>query len=187
MLVYLNVIRFEGPECFSKVMECVVSWLSRKVRKAIKTEDFENGAVISGQKGVAVRLLAATAVQPLAYSAALMHPDSDVPGRRWETEIGILSDHASGVVEASIQVTVIDVSAAVRAPVQASRPLIVNDLQAIAGLSRDMVGSAPILVGNGGFDLAGLKEVIWSTSRLRPIVILSPKFDGTYPISTVKL
>ncbi|WP_233355598.1 hypothetical protein, partial [Vibrio cholerae] len=72
------------------------------------------------------------------YSVLLTHPDNEINGRHWETEIGIKEE--DGKTKFSIQLKVNDISTQVRGNVVTTRPLVVKYLSDSQLLKRNTIG-----------------------------------------------
>lgn len=74
-------------------------------------------------------VIATDATSPELWAMRYWHADAEISGRQWVTEIGLRRPQSGDVVECSIVVQTSEVSARVTAPVNASRPTVVRDIE----------------------------------------------------------
>jgi hypothetical protein len=122
---------------------------------------------------------------PFIFSTELSHRDDQVPGRLWTTGIGLRQLGANKPVECTFLLRTDEASARVLAPIQVTRPRIVLD---VVGQCQP-VGETP------GLRVKRLDETsaaafladVERKDRSYPIVVISPRRDGTYLVQPERL
>lgn len=171
MLVYVNNFSLYGSNTTEKALQSVCGWIKFKTQ-----EEFNVDMLKSGENykygTITVRTFCAVAKYPKMYSILLTHPDYEVKGRFWETEIGI-KEEKNGNVKLSILLKVNDISAQVRGNVVTTRPILVKYLLNSNLLSHDTVGLKTTFLSNKKYDIRGLKQEIFQPKRDYPLVLVS--------------
>ena len=89
MLVYVTRLWFEPSVGLDEPLRVVARWLSRKIGKQIAAGPFRDGMDRAFDGGHELRSVAAIEEFPQVVSVFYGHPDREVAGRRWITEIGL--------------------------------------------------------------------------------------------------
>ena len=135
MLVYGSSFTFElegGPQ---KIIECVARWAgSRANRSSVDPVILSQGIRELRLKDNSVLTFRVTPddgnrpTYPYYFCAQLSHGDNQVPGRRWMTEIGMRQDSEATPILCTVLLKTDEVSARVNAPIQVTRPKVVEQL-----------------------------------------------------------
>lgn len=191
MLVYVNSFLFEPEHGPDQIIQFVARWVGRRAKSAVDAQRLavgirelrlRDGSTLTSR---ATLLADNGRAYPFWFSARLSHPDDQTSGRRWTTEIGLYQKAVDEPVECSLLLKTDEVSARVTAPIQVTRPKLVeqlirscNPLGHTPGLKVKQLTqeSAP----------AFLHEVE-RAERTYPIAILSAKPDSGYPVDPERL
>ncbi|EPC7545996.1 hypothetical protein ACR2Y1_004130, partial [Morganella morganii] len=125
MLVYVNNFNCIGDDNFFNVMRSVSGWIKKVSGKHFSIDDLmsSNDFEIEGSY---VRTYSAIKSEPETYSIMYSHPDNEVNGRQWITEIGIAKHKDYTFV--SILLEISDVSTRVDSKPISTRPRLVSFL-----------------------------------------------------------
>lgn len=169
MLVYVNNFELSGNNATERALQSVCGWIQFKTKEEFDVETLKSSCNYKFDN-ITVRTFCAVALEPKMYSVLLTHPDHEVKGRHWETEIGIKEEE--GTTKFSIQLKVNDISTQVRGTVVTTRPLIVKYLSDSRLLKRDTVGLKVNFL-NTEDDIRALKWEIFRPERDYPLVLVS--------------
>lgn len=177
MLVYANQLWLD-THSIDAPLSVVARWLSRKVARRITAGQLTGEIDVSGKDGMHIRSISAIEAFPQMVCVTLTHPDSDVSGRRWTTEIGIRLPDASSPTELTALLYTNEISTRVSTPVTTSVPRFI----------RDLVETLQVNVRTQGLEIRELddesaeafRHVIFSPQREHTLVVLSPDEAGTY-------
>lgn len=191
MLVYANRFVFEPEDGPEQIIQLVAKWVGQRAKSYVDPARLAEGirelrlkdgsslssrATVLGEKQIAY---------PYFFCAQLSHRDEKVSGRKWITEVGLRQESADKPVECSLLLKTDEVSARVTAPIQVTRPKLVEQLIKAC----NPVGQTPGLVVkqlNEESSTAFLREVERG-ERDHPIVVISPVRDGAYPVEPERL
>lgn len=191
MLVYANSFAFEANTGTEQIVQLIAKWVGQRSKAYVDPVRLAGGIRELHLKDGSTLSSLVTAddygktLHPFLFCARLSHGDDQVPGRRWTTEIGLRKENENAVVECTIVLKTDEVSARVNAPIQVTRPklvqLLVENFRPIghtAGLSVKQLtmDSAP----------AFLHEVE-RRERRHPLVIVSLGRDGTFSVMPERL
>ncbi|WP_434154749.1 hypothetical protein [Vibrio cholerae] len=169
MLVYVNNFELSGDSATERALQSVCGWIKFKTKEKFDVETFKSSC--SHKFGnITVRTFCAVSLEPKMYSVLLTHPDNEINGRHWETEIGIKEE--DGKTKFSIQLKVNDISTQVRGNVVTTRPLVVKYLSDSQLLKRNTIG-LKINVLKGQDDIRALKCEIFRPERDYPLILVS--------------
>lgn len=191
MLVYSSNFVLEPTDGPQKVIDLVARWIGKCSGSFIPANALMQGASRKRLKDGSTVISRATKfdiaapVYPFIFSTELSHRDDKVPGRRWTTGIGLRQLAADKPVECTFLLRTDEASARVLTPIQVTRPRIVLDVVAQC----QPVGETPgirVKVLDESSASAFLAD-IERASRTYPVVVISPKRDGTYPISPERM
>lgn len=169
MLVYVNNFELCGNAATERALQSVCGWIQFKTNEDFDVEMLKS----SGNHkfdNITVRTFCAVALEPKMYSVLLTHPDRDIKGRHWETEIGIKEE--DGKTRFSILLKVNDISTQVRGNIVTTRPLVVKYLFDSKLLKQDTVGLKVNFLNNKE-DIRALKWEIFRPERSYPLVLVS--------------
>lgn len=183
MLIYVNSFSCIGDNSFFDVSRSVTGWIKKvsglhlSIDEVFSRNDFKVG-------GSYVRTYTADKFDSKTYSIMYTHPDKNVSGRQWITEIGISKEeHATFI---SILLEISDVSTMVDSRPMATRPLLVSFLKRNCTFDHDVVGQNIISIRNDYGDYQYLLHEIYRDDRSYPLVFLSSK-NGVFPTNALKL
>ena len=134
MLIYANSFWFEPAGGPAEIIQFIAKWVSRRSRSRVDGErladgirelKLRDGSVLTSNTTCS---LAGEVVYPYLFSAQLSHRDDTVSGRKWITEVGLRQEAAGQPVECSLLLKTDEVSARVTAPIQVTRPKLVEQL-----------------------------------------------------------
>lgn len=122
MLVYANSLTLNPQGGYQTLQSIIAKWMNQRARA-----NGRDGAINSDP------IIGFTSTQdiqdhPFYFSATLTHADNRVYGRQWITEIGVHQPAPAAPYTCSIVLKVEDVSSLIRAPINASRPRLVQML-----------------------------------------------------------
>lgn len=191
VLIYANSFYFEpesGPE---QIIQLVARWVGQRAKSYVDAARLAEGIGelrLNDGSTLSSRTTLDEANRdryPYLFCARLAHGDSNVPGRRWITEVGFRKNTADGQVECSILLKTDEMSARVTAPIQVTRPKLVPQLIAACR----PVGQTPGLTVKRLDEesaTAFLSEVE-REERKYPIVLISTDADGAQPVPPERL
>lgn len=190
MLVYSSSFFFEPKRGPQEIIDCVARWMGRRSKGYVDPgllakgmrERLRDGSMVESRATLDEHQAPA---YPFMFCAQLSHGDDQVSGRRWMTEIGIRQGTADASIECSFLLKTDEVSARVTAPIQVTRPRLVQDLTESCNPSGDTPGLRVKCLDEesaAAFSIEVEREV-----RRWPIVVISATRDGTYPISAERL
>ncbi|MEN2989684.1 hypothetical protein WG926_15315 [Tistrella sp. BH-R2-4] len=191
MLVYANSFDLNPPGGLAAVVAQIATWVRQtrknvidreRLAKGIRELKFADGAALSSHATIDDDGLP---IFPYHFCVRLMHSDSVVPGRRWVTEIGIRQMAHDDVLHCSVLLKTDEISTRVTAPIQVTRPRIVELL--ITNCTP--VGGTPSLsvIRVTEENAAAFAYEIEHESRKYPLVEISCDREGHYPISPERL
>lgn len=191
MLVYANSF-FLNPDGGARaVINQIATWLAQtrrsyvdpeRLSKGIRELRFTDGATLSS---IATVDEDDQPFFPYQFCARLMHPQPEVPGRRWVAEVGILQGSESDALQCSVLVKTDEVSARVTAPIQVTRPLIVQQLIQHCTPLGNTPGLSIVRLDEA--NAAAFAYEIEHQSRRHPIVQISCDREGGYPVTPERL
>ncbi|MER0433514.1 hypothetical protein ABR859_18170 [Aeromonas caviae] len=191
MLVYVNNFLFEPERGPDQIVQHIAKWVGQRSKSYVDTVRLaegirelilKDGSILSSR---ATLSNSKEKTYPFWFCAQLSHRDDKISGRRWITEIGLHQEAVGLPVECSLLLRTDEVSARVTAPIQVTRPKLVEQLFQ----SCNPLGQNPGLkVKQLSLESASafLREVE-RTERDYPIVILSANRDNEYPVAPERL
>lgn len=185
MLVYVNYFVLEPYRGADQIIQLVAKWVGQRSKGFVDPVRLASGiSKLKLKDGSTLSSRATGASEegrryPFWFGAQLGHPDNITLGRKWITEIGLRQDSEEAPIECSLLLKTEELSARVMAPIQVTRPKLVEQLflrcNPIAGTPGLRVKQ---LTQDGA--PAFLREVE-STDRTHPLVVLSASREGRYP------
>ncbi|ELY4572349.1 hypothetical protein SM001_004227, partial [Cronobacter sakazakii] len=183
MLVYVNSFNCVGEDGFFSVVRSVCGWLNRVSKIRISPDELLSRRDWNLERAY-VRTYTADRMDPKIYSIMYTHPDKDVSGRQWITEIGIRREGANTFV--SILLEISDVSTLVDAKPIATRPSLVSYLKRNCVFDFDVVGQRVDYIKSQYGDFQYLMHEISRDDRTYPLVFISEGVNG-FPVIPEKL
>ncbi|SCX36014.1 hypothetical protein DSM25559_5280 [Agrobacterium rosae] len=122
---------------------------------------------------------------PFSFCARLTHGQEGVTGRLLSTEVGMRQDIDGGPIECSVLFETSDVSARVNAPIQVTRPRIVETLIDNCRPASETPGLnvLPLTAENA----KGFEHSVEYRRRRHPIIVLSADREGRYPVDAERI
>ncbi|MBK4785373.1 MAG: hypothetical protein FT714_14905 [Pantoea sp. Pent] len=131
MLVYVNTFNCVGESSFFGVLRTICGWLNRVAQIKISPEDLLSRREWNVERSY-VRTYTADRFDPKLYSVMYTHPDKNVSGRQWITEIGIRREGENTFVSVLLEIS--DVSTLVDSKPIATRPSLISYLKKTVNL-----------------------------------------------------
>jgi len=191
VLVYSSSFVLEPTNGPQKIIELIARWMGKPSSSFIPTKELMQGIARKRLKdgsfvtSHATKFDAAAPSYPFIFSTELSHGDDQVPGRLWTTGIGIRQLAADKPVECTFLLRTDEASARVQTPIQVTRPRIVLDVVAQCQPVGETPGLRVKLLDESSAS-AFLSEVE-REGRNNPIVVISPKRDGTYLVQPERM
>lgn len=178
MLVYATRLWFTPSTALEQPLDVVARWLSRKVGHPVTLERLVSGGDTSFAGSQRIQSLAALSSFPALASVSYSHPDSQVSGRLWTTEVGLRRRKKGEDLECTVLLTTDEISARVSTPVKVTRP----------GLVTELVNRCSMSSATQGLNLHSLDEdsaeafrhVVLDGRRHHSLIVLSPDQGGQY-------
>ncbi|MUK51490.1 hypothetical protein [Aliivibrio fischeri] len=170
MLIYVNNFELQGRNATDRALQSICGWVKYKAKENFTIEMLKSGGNYTFES-IKVRTFCAVSLSPYMYSVLLTHPDHEINGRFWETEIGVTENR--GITKLSILLKVNDISTQVRGNVTTTRPLLVKYLHDSKLLARNTVGLKTNFLNDDINDIKALKCEIYRPEREYPIVLVS--------------
>lgn len=192
MLVYVNSFLFEPEPGPDQIIQLVAKWVGLRAAKSYVDAELlaQSMRELKLKDGSALSSRATLAddkqrIYPFWFCAQLSHRDDRISGRRWITEVGLRQESVEKPVECSVLLKTDEVSARVTAPIQVTRPRLVQQLVE----SCKPIGETPRLkVKELTLESASafLREVE-RDQRDFPLVVLSAGRNDSYPVDPERL
>lgn len=191
MLIYANSFWFEPTGGPDEIIQLIAKWVGQRAKSFVDGDRLANGirelklrdgsTLTSNTTGS----LAEGVTYPYLFSAQLSHRDDTVSGRKWITEVGLRQEAAGKPVECSLLLKTDEVSARVTAPIQVTRPKLVEKLIRACKPAAETPGlSVKTLDENSA--KAFLHEVE-REARGYPLVLISCSREGICPVEPERL
>lgn len=140
MLIYVNQFQLVGKNSSQAAFRTIAGWLKNVTKRHFTVPELKSGDEFSVDR-MKVRTYAAVDLQPFMYSVLFSHPDWEIKGRQWITEIGIREENNKTTV--SILLETSDISTLVTEIPSTTKPRLVNFLQKNGKLHNETVGLKP--------------------------------------------
>ncbi len=187
MLVYGSSFTFEPEHGPQQIVNCVARWAGLRANRSsvdpvilsqgIRELRLKDGSTLTSRVTLDDEQ---RPIYPYLFCAQLSHGDNQVSGRRWMTEIGLRQEAPDAPVDCTFLLKTDEVSARVTAPIQVTRPKLVEQLSQQCNPSGDTPGMKVKRLDEESAS-AFLIEVEREERRC-PIVVVSSNRDGVYPI-----
>jgi len=188
MLVYANSLKLEPEDGIEQIVKIVAKWVGKvsgpgsyvepkKLLQGIKEFKLKDGVTLTARSMLD---RPDTAEFPKFFSARFSHPDSDVPGRRWTTEIGLRHDSHNSPIDCSIILKTDEISARVNAPVKVTRPRLMLSLFEKCRPTSETPGLFLKKLCDQSY--SSYLAAVVSEDRRHPIVLVSCDQEGKYLI-----
>lgn len=170
MLIYVNNFKLDVDNATERALQSVCGWIKYKTHNSFTTDMLKSSGNFKFDN-ITIRTFCALSITPYMYSILVTHPDKEINGRYWETEIGITED--TGITKISLMLKVNDISTQVRGDTTTTRPLLVKYLYDSKLLAKDTIGLKASLLKNELSDIKALKFEIYRPERDHPLVLVS--------------
>ena len=193
MLVYANSVKLEPEEGIEQIIQIIATWIGKvsgpgsfvepqKLIQGIKEFKLKEGVILTARSMLD---RPDTAEFPKFFSARLSHPDSNVPGRRWTTEIGLRHDSPNSPIDCSIILKTDEISTRVNEPVKVTRPRIMLNFFEHCRPTTGTPGLFLNTLNDQNYNY--YLDAISDEERRRPIVLISCDQEGKYKIDPEKV
>ena len=172
MLVYINQFELVGKNSCDEAFYLISKWLTKNANKKISKEFLKSGKELS-IKTSHIRTYVADELEPYLYSILFSHPDKNVSGRQWITEISIKSENNK--TEISISLEVSDISTRVKEPPKTTKPYLVALLNKNKYLSPNTIGLKVSRLKNNHDEFRALDYEINKENREYSLVLVSKR------------
>lgn len=192
MLVYGSSFTFEpalGPQ---QIINCVARWAGLRANRSsvdpvvlsqgIRELRLKDGIMLTSRVTLDEEQ---RPVYPYLFCAQLSHGDNQVSGRRWMTEIGLRQDASDAPVDCTFLLKTDEVSARVTAPIQVTRPKLVEQLVQQCNPSGDTPGLKVKRLDEES--AAAFLIEVEREQRHCPIVVVSSSSDGGYSVTPERI
>ncbi len=184
MIIYAVHLSFVKETQFRDAAAAVAEWLRKKHRREVNPRALlEPGdRLIAPSHRIEVEsMVGAPSLHCIRYS----HPDAEVHGRLWVTEIGLRKDAPGAELECSILLKTDEVSARVSEPVQPTRPGVVREILRNCRPSGQVPGLSIQQLDCESAE--AFHYHLGDPNRNYPIVVMSTSGEGGYPVAPEKL
>lgn len=190
MLVYSSRFHLEPKDGPQQIVECVARWMGTRTGSYVEGRQLLAGLRQRLRDGSMVVSRATYGPEsdlayPLLFCAQLSHGDNKVAGRRWFTEVGLRQVDEHGPVECTILLRTDEISARVTAPIQVTRPRLVQTLMESCEPSGDTPGLRIKRLDESS--AAAFLVEVEREARQYPIVVVSANRDGVYAVQPERL
>lgn len=191
MLVYANTFDLNPVAGRQAIINLIAGWVSFTRGVSVDPDRLASGIFDFKMPNKATLSSRATVLQggqphfPYFFCARLSHGQDDVPGRKWITEIGLRQQADGDVITCSNVLETSEVSARVNAPIQVTRPRIVETLIDNCRPVGNTVGLNVLPLTND--NARAFAHSVEHTSRRDPIILISANRDGRYPIDPERM
>jgi hypothetical protein len=191
MLIYANSLVFEpvgGPD---KIIKLVAKWVGLRAKTYVDAARLAEGIrelKLKDGSTLTARVTVSDDKQityPFLFCAQLSHRDDKVSGRKWITEVGLRQEALDKPIECSLLLKTDEVSARVTAPIQVTRPKLVEQLIQSCNPASQTPGL--IVKRLTEESAAAFLREVERDERDYPIVLISPARDGLYPVEPERL
>ncbi|MEH6396341.1 hypothetical protein [Pseudoalteromonas sp.] len=175
MLIYVNQFNLIGSNEQDVVFSTLSGWIKQKTQSHFSIDQLKSGETYEMNR-VTISTYVSTQFEPELYSVVLRHPDTNVHGRFWMTEITIKVEN--GKTQVFVLVETSETSTQVKEVPITTRPLFVQFLLQNAKLSNSTIGLEYKTLNNLTDEFKGLSYEIESKNRKHPLVLLSCVKNG---------
>lgn len=190
MLVYSSRFYLVPKDGAQQIVDCVARWIGKRTGGYIEGSQLVDGLRQRLRDGSMVVSRAThdpkdEPAYPLLFCGQLSHNDNEVTGRRWFTEVGLRQLNQHGPVECTILLRTEEISARVTAPIQVTRPRLVQTLMESCEPSVDTPGLRIKRLDESS--AAAFLVEVEREARQYPIVVVSANRDGIYAVQPERL
>jgi hypothetical protein len=190
MLVYCNSLVLNPPDGIDAVVRCIATWAGRRSKSFVDPKTLlpnghfhlKDGSRLSTESTMEI---AAPLDFPVLAITSLTHPDSEVPGRQWATEIGYRQNDQTSSIECSVFLETREIGAGVNDPIQVTRPRIIEDLVLTCNPDPRTAGLAIRELRTK--DARAFFESATDPQRKNALLVISPTYERTYLVNPERL
>ncbi|MDH0835752.1 hypothetical protein N5D01_11300 [Acinetobacter johnsonii] len=173
MIIYVNQFKFKSTE-LNAVFRSISGWLKSITKSHFNYESLKTNSEREINK-MWIRTFSAKENYPSMYSILFTHPDREINGRQWITEIGIKED--KNEILFSILLETSDISTQVKEVPTTTRPRLINYIKKNIELDPNTTGLNIKKLANDLYHFKALQYEILEESRQYPIVLISSTSD----------
>ncbi|NMC84422.1 MAG: hypothetical protein GYA58_03965 [Anaerolineaceae bacterium] len=186
MLVYTSSIWLDKATSLSQIISIYISWLHNKTNDYISPSIFLDQPNRSFTDGTTYEIIKSDANYPKLYSFSYREKDSEVSGRRWETQVGIKKESADSETQVSFKVEISEIGVLVPHLENTTRPKLIFEF----------IKQCKPIFPTTGINISTLETLdeiealgyeIDSPERHSPIILVSPNAEGEYLVDLSKL
>lgn len=178
MLVYGTRLWLSPATVISEPLDVLGRWLSRKVARHISAERLLAGMDASYTGAHRIQSVATVDAFPNVVATSYTHPDAQVSGRQWLTEVGFRIGSAGADVECTVLLSTSEISPRVASPVLVSRPGVVTELVARCELAVATQGVSVHYLDEDSAE--AFRYVVLDSRRQHSLLVLSADHAGNY-------
>ncbi|WP_353254119.1 hypothetical protein [Salinisphaera sp. PC39] len=175
MLIYANSLELQSPEDADHALHAVARWLGQKTKTWIEADDLRT-VKNDNINGAWIRCFPASELPPETYSILFTHPDVDIPGRQWVTELSIQKRYDSAFFSLLLETS--DISTQIKTVPETTRPRLIQFISNKCKVAMGIPGMAVQHVQNDYDHLRALAQAIEHPYRRDPVVLVSRDHDG---------
>lgn len=172
MLIYINQFELLGENSCDEAFYLISKWLTKTLGKQISKNFLKSGKEYSIDASH-IRTYVADEIEPYLYSILFTHPDKNVSGRQWVTEISLKSENNK--TEISIALEVSDISTRVKESVKTTKPHLVALLHKNKYISPSTIGLKVNKLKNDNNEFKALDYEINREDRDYSIILVSKR------------
>lgn len=187
MLVYGSSFTFEPKGGPQDIINCIARWAGTRANRSsvdpailargIRELRLKDGSILTSRVTLDDEQ---QLVYPYLFCAQLSHGDDRVSGRRWMTEIGLRQDLADAPITGTFLLKTDEVSARVTAPIQVTRPKLIEQLTQQCNPSGNTPGMRVKRLDEES--AAAFLVEVERDERRCPVVVISSARDGVYAV-----
>ncbi|MDI1245931.1 MAG: hypothetical protein PSV24_11065 [Rhodoferax sp.] len=190
MLIYSSRFHLEPKNGPQQIVDCIARWMGRRAGGYVEGKQLAQGInqrLRDGSTALSRATFdsASEPTYPLLFCAQLSHADKDVGGRRWFSEVGLRQVERQGPIECTILLRTDEISPRVTAPIQVTRPLIVQTLMETCEPSGDTPGLRVKRLDETS--AAAFLMEVEREARRHTMVVVSPNRDGVFAVQPERL
>jgi hypothetical protein len=140
---------------------------------------------IDGPQGTTIDVRYSDSTTPYLHAIRLTHPDRDISGRRWITEIGLSAEDGGATIAMTIVLHTEDITSNALGAVHLTRPRVVQMLMEQHRLAT--LAPAQSVQHLNATTHAEFVALVQDPQRFYPLVVLSSRPDGTTTIDSERL
>lgn len=185
MLVYCAFLSLEPRDNAEHVITVVARWIGKKTQSFVDPAALRSEHRQRLKDGSTVDSVSSSSGTSFLCAISFTHRDYEIPGRQWITEIGIRQETTEDPIDCSILLRTNEVSARVVAPIQVTRPRIVEELVMQCSPSPSTAGFREKRLDE--VSARAFQNDVENWRRQHPYIVVSPNADGQYIVAPSRL